>query len=175
MYVEKYVRAAVENNEQYLTKSNQRPPTRCKTPVMSGYWLETDTLPKLKAEGVTQYNGMVKVLRWSVELGRVGILLETSLMSMYLALPCRGHLEQLFHMFRYLKVHPKRKLSFNPQHTTIDECLFAAHDWYNFYWDAKEAILEDSLTPRGNLVSKIALWILIMHMAEIPGYHRPGF
>ena len=34
---EKYVRAAVDNFEQNLTKYNQHLPTRCKTPIMSDY------------------------------------------------------------------------------------------------------------------------------------------
>ena len=37
MSVEKYVRAAVENVEQNLERSNQRLPTRCKTHIMYGY------------------------------------------------------------------------------------------------------------------------------------------
>ena len=37
MYVENYVRAAVENVEQNISKYNQHLPTRCKTPIMSGY------------------------------------------------------------------------------------------------------------------------------------------
>ena len=45
MSAEKYVRAAVDNVEQNLAKSNQRLPTRCKTPIVSYYFPETDTLP----------------------------------------------------------------------------------------------------------------------------------
>ena len=52
---------------------------------MSGYWTETDTLTTLKAEGETQYQEMVGVLRWAVYLGWVEILLETAIMSTYLA------------------------------------------------------------------------------------------
>ena len=87
---------------------------------MSGYRPETDTLTKLKDEGVTQYQEMVGVLRRAVDLGRVDILLEAELMSTYLALPHMGHLEQIFHVLKYLKLNPKRKLCFDPQHTTID-------------------------------------------------------
>ena len=110
MSVEKYVRDAVDNFEQNLAKSNQRLPTGCKTPIVSGYRPETDTPPEINYEGVTQYQDMVGVLRWAVELGRVDILLETALMSTYLALTCREHLEQIFHVFGYLKVNPKRNL-----------------------------------------------------------------
>ena len=49
--------------------------------IMFGYWTETDTFPKLKSEGVAQYQDMVGLLRWEVDLGRVNILLETALMS----------------------------------------------------------------------------------------------
>ena len=108
MSAEKYVRSAVDNVEQNISKSNQRLPTRCKTTIISGYWPETDTLPELKYEGVTQYQDMVGLIRWAVELGWVDILRETALICTYLALPRRGHPEQIFHFFGYLNVNPKR-------------------------------------------------------------------
>ena len=86
MSAENYVRAAVDNVEQNITKYNQRLPKRCKTPIISGYWSETDTLHELKPEGVTHNKQMFGVLRWSVEMMRVDILLETELMSTNIAL-----------------------------------------------------------------------------------------
>ena len=56
-------------------------------------------------------------------------------------------------MFGYLKANPKRKLFFDPQHPTIDERLFAAHDCYDFYQDTKDVIPADALTPKVNVVS----------------------
>ena len=38
MSADKYVRYAVENVEQNITKSNQRLSTRCKNPIIFGYW-----------------------------------------------------------------------------------------------------------------------------------------
>ena len=76
---------------------------------------------ELKADGLQYYQELVGVLRWMVELGRVDILLETSLMSAHLALPRLGHLEQLIHIFGYLKAHPKRNLSFDAVYPNIDE------------------------------------------------------
>ena len=49
MSAEKYVRYSVENVEQNLSKYTQRP--------------DTDTLPKLKSEGVIQYREVVRVIR----------------------------------------------------------------------------------------------------------------
>ena len=142
----------VENVEQNHAKSNQLLPIHCKTPIMSGYRPETDTSPEIKAEGVTPYQEVFRVLRWAVELGRVDILLETALMSTYLPLLCRGHLKQIFHNFGYLKMKPKRKLCFDPHHPAINERSFAAHGWYDLYRYAKEDIPADAPTPRGNVV-----------------------
>ena len=88
---------------------------------MSGYQPENDIFPELKSEGVTQYQEMVGVLSWSVDLSQVDILLETALISTYLAFPCRGHLKHLFHVFGSLKANPKRNLFFDPQHPKINK------------------------------------------------------
>ena len=143
----------MENVEQNLAKYNQRLPTRCKTPIMSKYRPETDTSPKHERKEVTLYKEMVRVLRWVVEMRQVNIILETALISTYLALPCSGNLKQVFHVFGYLKANLKRKLFFYPQQPTINECSFSAHDWYIFYLYAKKAIPTEALNPRGNVVS----------------------
>ena len=88
-----------------------------------------------------------------VELGRVDILLNTSLMSAHLALPRLGHLEKLIHMFWYLKAHPKRKLAFDAAHSNIDERIFKRYDCYNFYRGAKETIPTDFPKAFGNSMS----------------------
>ena len=153
MSSEKYVKSAIENIEQMLAETNQCLPTKCRTPLSSGYRPELDTSPKLKTEGLQRYQELMSILRWAVEHGRVDILLETSLMSTHLALPRRGHLEQLHHIFGYLKMNPKHKLFFDPQHPYIDERAFKENDWYEFYCDAKERLPNDSPKPRGNMAS----------------------
>jgi hypothetical protein len=42
-----------------------------------------------------------------VELGRVDICLEVSMMSSHLVLPREGHLRQVFHIFAHLKKYHK--------------------------------------------------------------------
>ena len=74
-------------------------------------------------------------------------------MSTNLALPWCGHLEQLYHMFGYLKANPKRKLYFDPQYPQVDERSFQSYDWYDFYPDTEEAVPGDMPPPRGEAVS----------------------
>ena len=62
-------------------------------------------------------------------------------------------MEQVIHIFGYLKEHPKRKLAFDPSHPVIDERRFKKYDWQDFYKDVKEAIPGDMPAPRGNYMS----------------------
>jgi hypothetical protein len=107
----------------------------------------------LTAEGVQQYQELIGILRWACELGRVDILHEVSIMSSHLALPRKGHLLAVYHIFGYLKQHPKRTLAFDPSYPPIDESRFKEVDWQDFYRDAKEKIPPDAPTPLGNYVT----------------------
>lgn len=153
MSAEKYVLASVKNVEEVLAKKGLRLPTKCYTPLASDYRPEFDASPELKSDGIQVYQELIGVLRWAVELGRVDILLETALMSTYMAMPREGHLQQIYRIFGYLKSHPKRKLAFDPQHPRISELRFKQYDWHDFYRDAAEAIPGDMPEPRGNIMS----------------------
>ena len=153
MSAEKYVLASVRNVEEALEKKGLRLPTKCYTPLPPDYRPELDTSDELKSDGIQYFQELIGVLRWAVELGRVNILLETSLLSTHLAMPRIGHLNQVDRMFGYLKLYPKRKLAFNAQHPMISERMFRKHEWCDFYRDAKEAIPHDMPNPRGNSMS----------------------
>ena len=70
-----------------------------------------------------------------------------------MALPRKGHLEQVYHVFGYLKTHLKRRLFFYPWQPVIDERAFSSYEWYDFYHDAKEQVPIDMPPPRGRAVS----------------------
>ena len=153
MSSEKYCKAAVTNVEERLARAGKRLPSKCRTPMTSSYAPEMEVSAELKADGVQYYQELIGVLRWACEIGRVDILLEVSLLSTYLASPRIGHLEQVFHIFGYLKEHPKRKLGFDPQHPKIDTGRFHKFDWEDFYKGAEEAIPENMPKPRGHAMS----------------------
>jgi hypothetical protein len=62
------------------------------------------------------YQSLIGVLRWIVELGRVDICLEISIMSSHLALPREGHLEQVCHIFAHLKKYHNTEVVYDPLH-----------------------------------------------------------
>ena len=155
MSSDKYCQAAVANIETSLKNKGKKLPNKCNTPIEGGYRPETDATEELKADGLQFYQELIGVLRWAVEIGRVDILLEVSLMSSHLALPRIGHLEQVIHIFGYLKARPKFRLCFDPLHpVNISEQRFSKCDWTDFYGDVKEAIPGDMPEPRGMAMSQ---------------------
>ena len=153
MSTEKYCLESVKNVEAALEKKGLRLPTKCYTPMLTDYLPELDVTDELIGDGVQYYQELIGILGWAVELGRVDILLETALMSTYMALPRVGHLNQLYRVFGFLKLYPKRKLAFDPSHPRIIERMFKQYDWFDFYRDSKEAIPGDMPRPRGNPMS----------------------
>jgi hypothetical protein len=153
MTSEQYIKAAIANVETALDASGQRLPTRATTPIQAGYRPELDESAELNLSGMRYYQELIGVLRWAVELGRIDIMMEVSMLSSHLALPREGHLQQVYHIFAFLKNKPKRTLAFDPQHPDIDESRFIKCDWHDFYRGAKEPIPGDAPEPRGNVVS----------------------
>ena len=82
MSPEKYCKSAVKNVEKTLNDHGRIFPTKCRAPLKYGYGTELDTTAELKAEGAQQYQELIGILRWLIEIGRIDILLEVSLTSM---------------------------------------------------------------------------------------------
>ena len=121
--------------------------------MVTKYAPEMDVSAELKADGIQYFQELIGVLRWACEIGKVDILLETSRVSTHLASPCIGHLEQVFHIFGYLKYSSNCKLGFDPGHPKINTNQFHRFDWQDFYKGVKEAIPQNMPKPCGNSVS----------------------
>lgn len=124
-----YVQAAVNNVETYLRSRAVKLPTRVRTPLSTAYRPELDISPELSPEDTSHFQSLIGVLRWTVELGRVDICCEVSMMSSHLAMPREGHLSALYHMFAYLKAHHNSEMVFDPTEVDIDHTVFERRDW----------------------------------------------
>jgi hypothetical protein len=153
MSPQKYVDASVKNVEDKLAKDGLRLPSKCITPLQSSYHPSEDVSPELNSDGLKIYQELIGVLRWAIEIGRLDILLEVALLSSHLALPRKGHLEQVYHIFGYLKQSPRRRLYLDPDYPIISEERFAKYDWTDFYKYAEEPIPSNMPIPRGRLMS----------------------
>jgi hypothetical protein len=93
------------------------------------YRPELEVTTELEPIEAAYYQSLVGVLRWMVELGRVDICLECSMMLSHLALPREGHLYQLFQMFAYLKKYHNTEIVFDSSDPVIDDSSFKLRNW----------------------------------------------
>ena len=146
-----YVKAAIDNIEEQLFKRNQKLPSRVTTPIAQGFIAELDVTPELTPANITLFQEYIGVLRWAAEIGRVDILTELSMLSAYQASPRQGHLEQVYHIFAYLKKKPKLTLYFDPHEPDINPEWFMHGDntvsFKEQYRDANEELPPPHLIP----------------------------
>jgi hypothetical protein len=133
-----------------LKKIDKRLPSNKPTPLSSGYRPELDVSAPLDDDYVNWYQKLIGALRWAVELGRIDIHLSVALLAQYLVHPRAGHLEQVFHIFAYLKEHLRSKIVLDPCEPSVNESYFLKADWKEFYPEASEAIPLNAPQPRGN-------------------------
>jgi hypothetical protein len=68
-------------------------------------------------------------LQWAVELGRINIMCEVSMLSSFLAMPRKGHLTAVFNVSAYLKSHNWSRLVFNDTYAVINNQFKENVDW----------------------------------------------
>ena len=78
-----------------------------------------DVSPELDDDDASYFNSQIGVLLWAVELGRIDITCEVSMMSSCHALPRRGHLEAVMRMFSYLKSHERSRIVFDDLYVSL--------------------------------------------------------
>jgi hypothetical protein len=102
-----YTKCAVTEVKRTLGKVCQRLKTKVTTPMSDKYRAELDASAKLDTERITYFQGLIGVLQWIVELGRIDILVAVSMLSSHFMDLLEGNLEQCFHIFAYLDSHEK--------------------------------------------------------------------
>jgi hypothetical protein len=66
-------------------------------PWQTGYDAELDDSRELNFEEAWFYQSQIGILCWCVELGRVAIMTEVSILSSHTASPREGHRDAVFH------------------------------------------------------------------------------
>jgi hypothetical protein len=133
------VERAVADVERELLQIDKQRATKVTTPIHLGYQPELDTTPELDPKCASYYQGLIGVLGWITELGRVDILVAIAMLSQHSVAPRRGHLEQVFHIFAYLKWYERSTMVFHDNLPHFDETRFVRCDWTKFYPGATEA------------------------------------
>jgi hypothetical protein len=144
-----YVKKAVQEVERELSYSESYLPKQIETPLSSNYLLELDFSRELDANETNYYQGLIGVLRWIVELGRIDIIVPVSLLSRYLVSPREGHLQQGFHIFAYLKQFNRARIVFDDGILDFGDTHFRVCDWSTTYPNAAEVMPPNMPEARG--------------------------
>jgi len=148
-----YVKRAIDDVERELASIGEQLKTKVSTPMSTGYRPEVDSSPELDSKRTNYFQGLIGVLRWICELGRIDILVDVAKLSSFLAAPREGHLEQAFHIFAYLKKHNNSALVFDDTTPYFDESRFTECDWSEYYPGAEEAIPPNAPEVRGRHIT----------------------
>ena len=83
------------------------------------------------------------MMRWSIELGRIDIVMKLSCLSQNLCSPIEGHLYYIYRIFIYLQKNLSNnpgRIAYDPMYEPTDENLFEVigiylDEWKDFYPD----------------------------------------
>ena len=151
------------------TKAGERP-------FPAQYRPEVDISEALGEELQSRYLQLIGILRWAIELGRIDIITEVSVLSQHQCNPREGQLNALYRIFWYLKCEMARnkcpnvgRLVYDSSKTDIDERLFPQpelNQWDDFYPDAEELLPPKMPKPRGRSV-KIRTYVDADHAGNL--------
>jgi hypothetical protein len=115
------------------------------------YEPELDDSTPLDPDAASHFQSIIGVMRWMVEIGRIDIARDVSLLSSHLAYPREGHLEAALHVMTYLKTKHNSRLVFDPTYPDIDHINFHNCDWKEFYSNVTEALPLDAPNHLGKM------------------------
>jgi len=154
MSAESYLKLVLKDVESTLSEAGKKLPSKASSPFTSNdYRPELDDTEELSASEATYFQGLIGILRWCIELGRIDIITEVTMLSSFLVNPRRGHLDQAFHIIAYLKKHIRSSMVFDDTQPDLSGFEFRKCDWQEFYPGAKEPIPINKPPARGNSVT----------------------
>ena len=158
MTCEDYCNSAIKNVEHMLHQDGDKDglskygKKAASRPFPVAYRPECDVSPELDKSMTSRYLQLIGILRWAVELGRLDIYTEVSILSQHQCLPREGHLDALYRIFWYMKRNKPSRIFFDPKARDVDERLFnsaSKEEWLDFYDYANEPIPPNMPEPRG--------------------------
>jgi Reverse transcriptase (RNA-dependent DNA polymerase) len=164
MSSDKYCKEAVRNVKRWLEERGRVLKSKAPSVFPSGYRAELDTTNYCNDDESNYFQQQICVLRWLVELGRIDIAAEVSMLASYTVAPRRGQFDTMLHIYAYLTQHNRSKLVFDDLYVPIDD--EEKTDWSSFYPEAKELIPDNMPTPRGNPVQQI-VFVDADHAADV--------
>lgn len=159
-----YVKEAVRVVKSWLDQRGMMLKTKVSGVLPSGYRPELESSELLGPDESHFYMQAIGILRWIVELGRIDICGEVSMLSSYSVAPREGHLEAVLHIFSYLSSHERSRIVMDDSYFPHAE--LERPDWSQFYPEARDELPPDMPQPRGKPV-QITMFVDASHAANV--------
>jgi Reverse transcriptase (RNA-dependent DNA polymerase) len=150
---DKYVKEAIRNVREWLHNRNRELKYKAPSVIPAGYRPELDVTTYCNEEESNYFQQQIGVLRWMVELGRIDIAVEVSMLASFTAAPRLGHMDALLHVFVYLSQHSRSKLVLDDSYVPLVEQ--EKQDWSSFYPEVVEQLPPNMPPPRGKPMQMI--------------------
>ena len=128
---------------------------REKIPMIISYRPELGVSPILNSKEFQEYQQFIGIAHWIIELGRVDIIYEVSLLSSHLAMPRKGNMEALMVIFVYFNKTYGKTIIIDTMITKVDTSMEIETNWLKRIYgkDNQEEIPANTPEPLGNLMS----------------------
>ena len=108
-------------------------PKKTENTFKMGHDPELGTSPELEPDTVSYYLTFISILRWMIELQRINMITNMSLLSFYVALPRERHLDAAVHFVVHVGQRYNSRLVYDILYQGIDHSIFKKFDWSEFY------------------------------------------
>ena len=153
MHAYDYVVESCKMVQKWSENDGRKFKNNCDDAMNVNYRLEIDISEELGDELATQYQQMIGILRWSIELRHIDIITEVSFLSLVNISPREGHLEAAYRVFEYLYSHKTGGcVVFDEDMPKVKEEQFKEVNQKHIYGDVTEDIPCNMPEPRENLV-----------------------
>ena len=161
---QEYVKEAVRIVKLWLKNKGMYLKTKASGVLPSGYRPELEASELLDENDGHFYMQAIGILRWIVELGRIDICGEVSMMSSYTTAPRSGHLDAVLHMFSYLNTHGRSRIVMDDSYFPHEE--LEKPDWNQFYPGARDEIPPDMPEALGKALQQ-TVFVDASHAANV--------
>jgi hypothetical protein len=158
----KYIERMSDN---YMRVFRERPKQTVMSPLEKGDHPELDDTPFLEADGIQDYQSIIRSAQWAISLERLDIQMAVMTLSSFRSAPCIGHLERAKRVMRYLVRFKHGAIKFRVK---IPDYSYLPN--HNVGWDtsvydgASEDIPKDAPRPFG-------LAVLLSRYVDANLYH----
>ena len=160
-----YLRESLRVVSRRIADKGLKLKTKVAATLPSGNKPELDKTDQLNDDDAILYMQLVGILRWLVELGRIDVCGEVSMMSAYNAMPRIGHFHAVLHIFAYLQTNFNKVLMMDPSYNTHLQQL-PKEDFSQMYPFAKAEEPSNMPTPLGRPV-ELTMFVDASHAANL--------